>query len=58
MYDIFPGVPTMDKGYMMINEVPGLGVDVNEELAAKYPLPKFNYNWTQLRNNDETPVRP
>ena len=47
-----------DKGYMIINEAPGLGVDVNEELAAKYPLPKFNYNWTQLRNNDGTPVRP
>ncbi|MDA0194500.1 MAG: starvation-sensing protein RspA [Bacteroidetes bacterium] len=58
MYDIFPGAPTMDKGYMMINEAPGLGVDMDEALAKKYPLPKFNYNWTQLRNNDGTPVRP
>ena len=58
MYDIFPGAPTMDNGYMIINEAPGLGVDVNEKLAAKYPLPEFNYNWTQLRKNDGTPVRP
>lgn len=57
--EIFPGAPTMDKGFMHINEAPGLGVDVNEELAAKYPLPaKFDYNWTQLRKNDGTPVRP
>ena len=56
--EIFPGSPTMKNGFMHINEAPGLGVDVNEELASKYPLPKFNYNWTQLRKNDGTPVRP
>ena len=36
--EIFPGAPEMKDGYMYINEVPGLGVDVNEELALKYPL--------------------
>ena len=57
--EIFPGAPEMKQGYMYINEAPGLGVDVNEELALKYPLPaKNNYNWTQLRKNDGTPVRP
>ena len=56
--EIFPGAPTMDNGYMHINEAPGIGVDVNEELAKKYPLPPFNYNWTQLRKRDGTPVRP
>ncbi|MEO0332089.1 MAG: enolase C-terminal domain-like protein [Bacteroidota bacterium] len=57
--EIFPGAPEMKDGYMYINEVPGLGVDVNEELALKYPLPeKNNYNWTQLRKGDGTPVRP
>ncbi len=57
--DIFPGAPTMDNGYMHINEAPGLGVDVNEELAAKYPLPAVNnYNWTQLRKRDGTFIRP
>jgi mannonate dehydratase len=56
--EIFPGSPTMDNGYMHINEAPGIGVDVNEELAKKYPLPPFNYNWTQLRKKDGTPVRP
>ena len=57
--DIFPGHPTMKNGYMYINEKPGWGVDIDEELAAKYPLPKSNYSgWTQVRRSDGTPVRP
>ena len=55
---VFPDAPFMQKGFMHIVENPGLGVDIDEKEAAKYPLPKFNYNWTQLRNNDGTPVRP
>ncbi len=59
LQEIFPGCPQMKNGYMHINEVPGLGVDVNEQLALKYPLPEKNdYNWTQLRKRDGTPVRP
>jgi len=57
--EIFPGSPEMKNGYMHINEAPGLGVEVNEKLALKYPLPEKNdYNWTQLRKPDGTPVRP
>lgn len=57
--EIFPGSPVMKNGYMHVNEAPGLGVEVNEQLALKYPLPeKHNYNWTQLRKKDGTPVRP
>jgi mannonate dehydratase len=57
--EIFPGAPTMKNGYMYVNEAPGLGVDVNEELAAKYPLPEVQMNnWTQVRKNDGTIVRP
>ncbi|WP_020533526.1 enolase C-terminal domain-like protein [Flexithrix dorotheae] len=59
LQEIFPGSPTMKNGFMHISEAPGLGVEINEKLALKYPLPdKFNYNWTQLRKNDGTPVRP
>ncbi len=57
--EIFPGAPTIDNGYMHINEAPGLGVEVNEELAAKFPLPeKNNYLWTQVRKKDGTAIRP
>lgn len=56
--EIFPGSPTVENGFMFINEEPGLGIDIDEKAAAKYPLPKFNYNWTQVRKNDGTPIRP
>jgi mannonate dehydratase len=56
--EIFPGTPTMEKGYMFVNEAPGLGIDIDEEKAKKYSLPHFNYNWTQVRKQDGTPVRP
>ncbi len=56
---VFPGMPWVKNGYMYINEDPGLGIDVNEKEAAKYPLRKIQMNnWTQLRKNDGTPVRP
>jgi mannonate dehydratase len=56
--EVFPGSPTVSEGFMHINEAPGLGVDVDEKAAAKYPLPKFNPNWTQVRKRDGTPIRP
>ncbi len=57
--EIFPGSPYLKDGYMFINEAPGLGVDVNEKLAAKYPLPDVQLNnWTQVRKNDGTITRP
>ncbi len=56
--EVFPGHPTMKDGYMYVNEVPGLGVDVNEEAALKYPLPDFDYDWTQVRKRDGTAIRP
>jgi mannonate dehydratase len=53
---IFSGCPTMDNGYMYVNEVPGLGVDVNEKEAAKYPITTKS-NW-QVRKGDGTIIRP
>ena len=36
--EVFPGTPEVRGGYMWPNGKPGLGVDINEELAARYPL--------------------
>ena len=59
LQEIFPGCPTMKNGYMYVNEVPGLGVDINEKLAAKYPIPDKQLNeWTQVRKSDGTTIRP
>ncbi len=57
--EIFPGSPVIKGGYLHVNDDPGLGVDINEELALKYPLPDKQLNsWTQLRTKDGTAVRP
>lgn len=34
---VFPHEYRLDGGYMQVNEAPGLGVDIDEALAAKYP---------------------
>jgi mannonate dehydratase len=33
--DAFPGHPVLEKGYLYPNTKPGLGIDVDEEKAAK-----------------------
>ena len=56
--EIFPGCPELIDGYLYPNDSPGLGIDLNEELAAKYPC-EFKENlWTQSRLADGTAVRP
>lgn len=57
-YEIFPGMPEIRKGYMYPNDKPGLGIDINEKLAAKYPPQEGVVQWTQARLPDGTAVRP
>jgi mannonate dehydratase len=56
--EVFPGCPTIDNGYMHVNEAPGFGVDINEELAAKFSLPENPGYWRPVRRPDGTAVRP
>lgn len=56
--EVFPGCPTLKDGYMYVNEAPGLGVDIKEELAAKFPLPEHPGYWEPVRRPDGTAVRP
>jgi mannonate dehydratase len=56
--EVFPGCPVMDNGYMHVNEVPGFGVDIDEEKAKKYPLPEDPGYWRPVRRRDGTPIRP
>jgi mannonate dehydratase len=46
----------MKNGYMFVNEAPGIGVDINEKEAAKYPI-STKSNW-QVRKSDGTIIRP
>jgi mannonate dehydratase len=58
--EVFPGCPEFRDGAMWANDQPGLGIDINEELAAKYPFPDHPLNgaWPPVRRRDGTVVRP
>jgi len=57
-YAIFPGLPVVEDGYLYANDRPGLGIDIDEELAAKYPPADIVEDWTQTRLPDGSPARP
>ncbi len=63
--DVFPGAPEWRGGYLYPGDGPGLGVDVDEDLARRYPLhadmAQFKdgvVEWTQARLPDGTLARP
>jgi mannonate dehydratase len=58
VYEMFPGLPEVRNGYMYPNDKPGLGIDFNEQLAAKYPCKDEVDWWTQTRLPDGSPARP
>ncbi|MCL4250748.1 MAG: starvation-sensing protein RspA [Anaerolineae bacterium] len=58
VYEMFPGMPEVRNGYMYPNDQPGLGIEIDEALAAKYPCIDEVITWTQTRLPDGTPVRP
>jgi mannonate dehydratase len=55
---MFPGTPEVRDGYMYPNESVGLGIDIDEKLAAKYPCQNSVEQWTQTRLPDGGPARP
>ncbi|MEZ4529546.1 MAG: enolase C-terminal domain-like protein [Thermomicrobiales bacterium] len=57
---VFPGTPEIHDGMMWSNEQPGLGIDIDEKLAAKYPFPEHSINgaWPPVRLKDGTVQRP
>jgi mannonate dehydratase len=57
-YEMFPGLPVVRNGYLYANDQPGLGIDIDERLASKYPCQDIVEAWTQTRHPDGTPVRP
>jgi mannonate dehydratase len=55
--EVFPGTPELKKGYFYVNETPGLGVDIDEKTAARYPINNHAGRWT-IRKRDGTIIRP
>jgi mannonate dehydratase len=59
--DVFPGCPVLRNGYYYANDRPGLGIDLDEKAAAKFPIqddPPFDMRWGNLRRRDGTVTRP
>ena len=56
--ELFPGTPEIRAGYMYANDKPGLGVDIDERLAKKYPLKDLGGSRGNDRRLDGTRIRP
>jgi mannonate dehydratase len=60
--EVFVGCPEVKNGYMLAQEKPGHGIEVDEKLAAKFPFPpgppNFDYSWGTTRRSDGTVIRP
>jgi mannonate dehydratase len=58
--EVFPGCPEIRDGYLWSNERPGLGIDLDEALAARHPFPEHPLNgaWPPVRRLDGTVIRP
>ena len=57
-YEMFPGLPRVEDGYLYPNDLPGLGIDIDERLAALHPCEETVEQWTQTRLPDGSPARP
>ena len=58
--EVFPGAPEIRDGMLWANERPGLGVEIDETAAARYPFPEHPLNgaWPPVRLYDGTVQRP
>ena len=59
--EVFPGCPEVKNGYLYATEAPGLGLEVDEKLAARFPYPAgdtFDHTWGTTRRRDGTVIRP
>jgi mannonate dehydratase len=58
--EVFPGTPQIRDGMLWVNESPGLGIEIDEAAAARYPLPEHPLNgaWPAVRLADGTVQRP
>lgn len=52
LLEVFPGLPEYKDGYVYANDKPGLGVDLIEKEAEKYPCENTVTIWTQTRKRD------
>lgn len=58
IYEVFSGCPEFKDGYVYPNDRPGIGIDIDEKAAQKYPCENILPTWTLARLADGTPARP
>ncbi|MCI0541125.1 MAG: hypothetical protein L0Z50_38475 [Verrucomicrobiales bacterium] len=60
VFEMMPGAARIRGGYLYGSEGPGLGIDINEELATKHPLVDNlkSADWTTVRGMDGSLVKP
>lgn len=60
VHEMLPGTPKLPDGYAYVNEAPGLGIDINEAMARKYPMepPPGREDGFTVRAIDGSLVRP
>ena len=56
--EVFPGSPELRRGYAYPNVNFGLGIDIDEKKAARYPCGDALPAWTKARRPDGTLARP
>ena len=56
--EVFPGAPEISGGYMYANDRPGLGIDIDEKAAARFPYKGVGGSRGNDRRLDGTIVRP
>ncbi len=52
--EVFPGLPELRDGYLWANDRPGLGIEIDEAVAAQFPVEVAPIEWTQARWPDGT----
>ena len=63
VHEVFKGCPRLENGFFYPNEAPGWGMEIDEELAAKYDVDSrydepFDYSWGTTRRRDGSIIRP
>jgi len=57
-WDVFPGFVKPINGKIYLDPKPGLGIEIDEKEAAKYPCQPSATTWTEARLYDGTIRRP
>lgn len=55
--EVFTGLPEIRGGFAYVNEAPGIGMDIDEKAAKKYPCDASQPKWLTLRMPDGTSCR-